>query len=765
MGLDHRRFGVFAALLAGLLAMVFFGPALFLGETFFDRDLLAFYRPAKSLIRRLFLASDGLPLWNPYFASGQPFAANPEHELFHPLTTLFLILPFEWAFRCQVILPVVAAGPAMYGLLRTLRRSRPAALFGSVSWAAGGYLLSTTSLLPILFAVAVLPLVVMFSVRVARTGRAVDIVGVAVSFGLIGLAGEPSTLLMTPLVCLPALLAVRTRPGGGRLLRVGLGLALGAALAGAALVPGAHHASRTVRAEGVRAEEAAGWSLAPVRALDLVLPYTLGHVDRKDKSRYWGEGFYPVRKVPYLSSLYPGLLVTVLAVAAFRVRRRRLLPWLVLAGAGFLLALGENFPLWHLVRQVPLFRGLRFPEKLALLVVFPVVVAGAYGLDQVLHGPARARPVLARVFALCTWAGVLATAIFALPGRTSLIAARRPLEVLSLDTLKLTLVSASAWLIFRYWRQGGGRARAGLLLCGLLAVDLALSGRELLPTTPVSQVAVAPTYLEPLLTKPDEHLLFDQAALDHRFQGSDLLREPPGPAEWGLHTTLENDFDLTHLGWTSRAMEKFWQAVGQDRSLLGPLLVRRGVTAMVRFVPSAHWQGGRVVSRRAGQLPVELVTSKQSRPFAFAAETVQIVAGADGWVDAVRRQKNDIPTGAFVEAADLPSFAGPPGAATVEVRERRPMHIALAVDARGPTPSFLAINQTWDTGWSASIDGAPARLLRTEIALQGLVVPPGRHQILLSYGNRWVDVGLAVSLAAAIGCLALVLLGRARVRS
>jgi hypothetical protein len=761
MGMLERRFGVFAALLLGSLALVFFGSALFLGETFYDRDLLSFYRPAKSIIRRLYEASEGLPLWNPYFASGQPFAANPEHEIFHPLTNLFLLLPFEWAFRCQVILPVLGAGPAMFALLRTLRRSRWASLFGAVSWAAGGYLLSTTNLLPILFSVAVLPLVVMFAVRTARSGRTLDIVGLAVCFGLIGLAGEPSTLLMTPVLCLPALLATSKRPGRGAIVRIGVGLAIGTALAGAALVPGAHHASRTIRAAGVRAEEAGGWSLPAVRALELVAPYTLGHV-HGDKSRFWGQGFYPGRQTTYLLSLYPGLLVTVLAVAAFRVRRRRLLPWLLVAGGGFLFALGENFPLWELLRQLPLARGLRFPEKLSLLVVFPVVIAGAHGLDQLLYAPARAARPFARTFAWIAGIGAALTAICFLPGKTSLVAARPPLEVLSADMLRLTLMSAAAWFIFRRWRAGG-RGQAGLLLCGLLAADLAWTGRELVPTLPASQVAKPPTYLEPLLEDPAAHLLFDQASLDGRFQRSQLLRDPPGPAEWGLHTTLENDFDLTHLRWTYQAMEKFWEAVGKDRSLLGAMLVRRGVTAMVRFVPGARWANGRVVSPRPGQHPVELVNSRQSRPFAFAASRVEVVSGADGWVaGVVRLGPQAAADSACVEAADLPSFPGPPAPADVRLLERRPMRVRLEVEGRGPGPSFVAINQTWDPGWQASIDGAPARLLRTEIALSGLVVPPGRHQVMLHYTNPVVDLGLALSLVAALACLGLVLVGRFR---
>ena len=104
-------------LVLGFGAIALFPKALFCGESFFERDIQAFYRPAKSLVVPLTRASSGLLLWNPLFASGQPFAANPEHEVFHPLTALFFLLPFEWAFRLQVILPVIGAALSMFFLL------------------------------------------------------------------------------------------------------------------------------------------------------------------------------------------------------------------------------------------------------------------------------------------------------------------------------------------------------------------------------------------------------------------------------------------------------------------------------------------------------------------------------------------------------------------------------------------------------------------------------------------------------------------------
>jgi uncharacterized membrane protein YfhO len=115
-----------------------------------------------------------------------------------------------------------------------------------------------------------------------------------------------------------------------------------------------------------------------------------------------------------------------------------------------------------------------------------------------------------------------------------------------------------------------------------------------------------------------------------------------------------------------------------------------------------------------------------------------------------------------VDASAMEPLGGPPAPATVTVADRTVGRVQLDVDGQGPGPSFVAINQTWDDGWQATIDGAPTRLVRTEIDLSGVVVPPGRHHVELAYTDRWVDVGFRVSLASGLACLGLVLWGRRR---
>jgi len=101
----------------------------------------------------------------------------------------------------------------------------------------------------------------------------------------------------------------------------------------------------------------------------------------------------------------------------------------------------------------------------------------------------------------------------------------------------------------------------------------------------------------------------------------------------------------------------------------------------------------------------------------------------------------------------------------VQVRSRTPESIAMEVDAKGPNPSFVAFNQTWDEGWQLSMDERPAPLLRTDVSLSGFVVPPGKHRIAIAYSDSWVTTGAAISLLAVLGCLTLVLWGRRRLRT
>lgn len=101
----------------------------------------------------------------------------------------------------------------------------------------------------------------------------------------------------------------------------------------------------------------------------------------------------------------------------------------------------------------------------------------------------------------------------------------------------------------------------------------------------------------------------------------------------------------------------------------------------------------------------------------------------------------------------------------VTIREWNPGLVRIGVQAPGET--FVVVSQTFYPGWRAQIDGAPAKLLRTDALLQGLFVPGGAHEVMLYFQSSSLIIGGAVSASAVLALLACVIAGvnRHRIRS
>jgi hypothetical protein len=758
----RRQFGVLALVL-GAGAIVLFPKALFHSESFFERDIQAFYRPAKSLLVPLAKGSSGLPLWNPLFASGQPFAANPEHEVFHPLTALFFLLPFEWAFRLQIILPVLGAAFSMFFLLDSFGLGFESATLGALAWGFGGYTLSTTNLLPILFAIAVLPAVLAFAVRlVSRRGRW-DVPGLSLMIGLECLAGEPSTLLMTALL-LPASLAhIALGDDGAAPLRrsfprLAVGLFLGGALGAVTLIPGLHHASKTIRAGGLPDSVADQWSLPPIRLLEFVAPRILGHVDQPDERWYWGGRLYPGKNYPFLYSIYPGLLVAVLSGAAITRGPPRRLVWVGTAVLGAILAVGTHFPFWHLARRVvPGLKGLRYPEKFILLTVFATVVLSSFAFEELRNDRADLRRRLVRglgvIGILATLAGVILLGLDVFRGNRLWVSwgcspaiADSWASVAAGDAIRIGATAAVALAVLVFFR------RAVWLLIPVAAADLVLAGRPLVPTKPSAALSGVPPFLSGLARERPPGPLFHFAAWDEQLGTTTGICKPPIPAQWEIPTTLEEDFDLTELRWSRRATRMFFETVRADPSLFSPLLRRRGVAAVLRFRPGLSGAVGDRLSV-GPEGPLLLLSTRDPSPFVFCASRLVPGAGEKGWQDAVKRLGRDAATTAVVDPHDLEHFPGDVSDGRVEALLVNPGRVEFDVTANGPKPAFVAVNQTWDEGWRARVDDVSAPVVRTDLSLSGLLLSPGRHHVALVYEDPWVTAGLLVSLAGLAGLL------------
>lgn len=87
----------------------------------------------------------------------------------------------------------------------------------------------------------------------------------------------------------------------------------------------------------------------------------------------------------------------------------------------------------------------------------------------------------------------------------------------------------------------------------------------------------------------------------------------------------------------------------------------------------------------------------------------------------------------------------------------------VIVQVRAYSPSLLVIRNAYDTGWSATVDGEPAPVLRADWFLQAVAVPPGDHEVRLVYRDPTIAQGLAGS-GAVWGVWSIALLGAILVR-
>ena len=102
--------------------------------------------------------------------------------------------------------------------------------------------------------------------------------------------------------------------------------------------------------------------------------------------------------------------------------------------------------------------------------------------------------------------------------------------------------------------------------------------------------------------------------------------------------------------------------------------------------------------------------------------------------------------------AALPASGTNTDAGTVEFASYAPRDIVLK--AQAPAPSVLLLNDRFDPHWNVRVDGKPAQLLRCNVVMRGVFLPPGAHHVEFRFQSPIAM--LYVSLAAwGVGILAL----------
>jgi hypothetical protein len=78
---------------------------------------------------------------------------------------------------------------------------------------------------------------------------------------------------------------------------------------------------------------------------------------------------------------------------------------------------------------------------------------------------------------------------------------------------------------------------------------------------------------------------------------------------------------------------------------------------------------------------------------------------------------------------------------------------AITLQAVTTQPRLLVLAETYYPGWQAEMDGVPAPLYQTNVALRGVVVPPGVHTVTMYFRPVTLFIGVGLSLLTCVGLL------------
>ncbi len=106
--------------------------------------------------------------------------------------------------------------------------------------------------------------------------------------------------------------------------------------------------------------------------------------------------------------------------------------------------------------------------------------------------------------------------------------------------------------------------------------------------------------------------------------------------------------------------------------------------------------------------------------------------------------------------ATLPGLPADPSAATlpgesVTVVSYTAEQVALRADVAAP--ALLVLADTFYPGWQATVDGAPAPILRADLMFRAIALPAGQHDVVLTYRPASWQQGSLISLLTLGGLL------------
>ncbi|WCO68224.1 YfhO family protein [Iamia majanohamensis] len=687
-----------------------------------------------------------LPTWDAGSFAGSPLLGIHQGAALHPAMLLHLLLPTTTAHDLALVTALAVAGAGTAALVRRLTGDAAAAAVSGCAFALCGFQFAHLGHVSIVATTAWLPWALWSADRLIERLDVRRVAGGAVVVGLAGLSGHGQMLayiLVATLAYTVVAVPARALPAAGA--RVATMVAGGLGLAAVQLVPVVAALGDSDRSR-LSLDQATAYSHDPQSLLVTVFPFLYGNARPEGPvpSSYAGPW-----TLTELSAYVGGAALVAALVALPAVRRdRRLVALLVVAAGSALVALGDSTPAGSVVHAVPGLGQMRSWARYTIGVQLAVSGLAGVGVARVrMWGPPRH---------LRRWVlGVLAIAAVA-----AFLPALAPDRVDGRQLLWAVGLPAGAALVgvTLLWALGRWPLRRGLVLLLVLAVSIDAVGgfgwwyrwRSASPTPSEASALLAGEAEPPWGRVPDA----DGGVDRYLWAGDPLAALPHSPrvASASGASSVTGMDPLAPAAYLEVTGTDYLGRVEDPDALLGS---SSHLLDLLRVTVVARPADGRV----------ERTVRAPALPEAFLVGRTRQVSRAEAVRAATGRDHLDPHAEAVVEGAcrTCPDrgTSGPAGRAGTVRRNGSSADVTVTAER----PALLVISEAWSRGWSATVDGEPAPVVRADGVVQGIPVPAGRSVVTLTYRPPGLRLGTWISAATAASLLlGLLVDGRRRQR-
>ncbi|MFN3744516.1 MAG: hypothetical protein ACK4TL_07405 [Hyphomicrobiaceae bacterium] len=739
---DWRRTPVVAAYIALFAGMTWRWIA---GAATIPWDAKAHFHPQVQFLAQS-LARGDWPWWNPYVFAGHPQIADPQSMIFSPPFLLLALLngsPSLWAGDMTVLATMAFGGIGLIIYFHARGWHWAGALMAALAFSFGAAMAWRLQHYGQVLSLAYLPWLLLFLERVIARGSLLG--GLLAGFfaALIVLGRDQVALLAIYVAAGYTLWRLASDDAPARATRRALLPLVGGGLVALALVAFPILMTALLATESNRPSidylGAGRGSLHPALLLTLLAPDIFGAAG----SDYWGPpsfvwlntGLYTAQNVGILYVGAVPLLLVLTGLLRGELWSREIRFFTVAFVLVLLYALGWYTPAFRVMYAfLPGVDLYRRPADAVFLIGAMLAVLAGYATHRLFAAPWLAPGRVPTALVALLLAAALGAALSFGWRLDRLPRLAQPVAIAA--AIFAVAAMLIAWARSRLALQP---TLAGLVLAGFTAADLGLNngnnGSSALP--PALYEVLDPASRNETTTWLKAHIRKDATYRDRVELVGIGFHWPNASIPHRLENTL--GYNPVRLNLYTRATGAEDHAALPDQRKFAPLMPSYRA-------PLADLLGLRYIAAGA---PIETIDKL------IAPDTFPLVKRtADAWVHENRSALPRVLFATRAVAADFDAMLRDGGWPDVDFRTsvliegaapddtaRRPGTAALVsyantrivIDAESPDGGYVVLNDTWHPWWAVEIDGRPASLLRANVLVRAVAVPPGRHRVTFTF--------------------------------